>query len=258
MVSVPPDDFLWFVDDALAQMAAVLGELGDVGANRRPELPGANSAFAIATHCLGVMEFWGGVMVAERPVERDRKAEFRAEGRVEDLLIRLDVGAVQLRRDMAGTDPLTASPDVLGPGDAGRPYGSTKGAVLLHVMEELYQHLGQMELTRDILLADPIREVPVVCTLGADDLGVRRKEWQALRQTMITDVEQRPDQLRLGLAPGADALGAAVDLAQREKACCTFFEFELDLQADQRWLVVRVPPDATEALAAFGEMLGTA
>src|SRR3974390_2048205 len=29
----------------------------------------------------------------------------------------------------------------------------TKGAVLLHILEELYQHLGQMELTRDVLRA---------------------------------------------------------------------------------------------------------
>ena len=33
------------------------------------------------------------------------------------------------------------------------PYTETKGAVLLHVLEELFQHLGQMELTRDALVA---------------------------------------------------------------------------------------------------------
>jgi hypothetical protein len=31
------------------------------------------------------------------------------------------------------------------------PY-ATKGGVLVHILEELYQHLGQMELTRDVLL----------------------------------------------------------------------------------------------------------
>ena len=29
----------------------------------------------------------------------------------------------------------------------------TQGAVLLHVYEELAQHLGQLEVTRDVLLA---------------------------------------------------------------------------------------------------------
>ena len=33
------------------------------------------------------------------------------------------------------------------------PYTETKGAVLLHILEELFQHLGQMELTRDALVA---------------------------------------------------------------------------------------------------------
>ncbi len=53
-------DELWFVALALDNMVAMLRELGHDGANRRPELPGANSAYAIVTHCLGVMEFWGG------------------------------------------------------------------------------------------------------------------------------------------------------------------------------------------------------
>ena len=33
------------------------------------------------------------------------------------------------------------------------PYTESKGAVLLHVLEELFQHCGQMELTRDALVA---------------------------------------------------------------------------------------------------------
>ena len=33
------------------------------------------------------------------------------------------------------------------------PYTETKGAALVHVLEELFQHVGQMELTRDTLVA---------------------------------------------------------------------------------------------------------
>ncbi len=32
------------------------------------------------------------------------------------------------------------------------PYAEAKGAVLLHVLEELFQHLGHMEITRDALV----------------------------------------------------------------------------------------------------------
>ncbi len=37
------------------------------------------------------------------------------------------------------------------------PYTESKGAVLLHILEELFQHLGQMEITRDALLAGHLR-----------------------------------------------------------------------------------------------------
>ena len=33
------------------------------------------------------------------------------------------------------------------------PYTERKGAVLVHILEELFQHCGQMELTRDALVA---------------------------------------------------------------------------------------------------------
>jgi hypothetical protein len=150
-LAVSEDDFLWFVDLALDEMAAILRRLGDDRANRRPDLPGANSPYAILTHCLGVMEFWGGSVVAERAVTRDRAAEFRAGGAVDDLIARAAAARRQLASDLSGLDPMAAPP---GPReDDDRPYARTKGAVLLHVMEELLQHLGQMELTRDILLS---------------------------------------------------------------------------------------------------------
>jgi Protein of unknown function (DUF664) len=47
-----------------------------------------------------------------------------------------------------------APPGQVGPNpDDPVPYRETKGAVLLHVLEELFQHLGQMEITRDVLQA---------------------------------------------------------------------------------------------------------
>jgi hypothetical protein len=82
-------DFLWFVDKALDDMVSILELLGEELANRRPALDGANSAVATVTHCLGVMEFWGGYAVAGRSIERDREAEFRASGPLADLIERV-------------------------------------------------------------------------------------------------------------------------------------------------------------------------
>jgi len=150
---ISTEDFLWFVDEALDGMVAIVGELGDEAANRRPDLPGANSPYAILFHCLGVMEYWGGHVVAGRTIERDRDAEFRATGPVDDLVARARRARAQLVEDMAALDAGAPPRRPLGPDDPDRdlPIARTQGGALIHVYEELAQHRGQMELTRDVL-----------------------------------------------------------------------------------------------------------
>jgi Protein of unknown function (DUF664) len=152
-VTVAANDYLWFVDLALDGMAAIVDELGDDLANRRPPFRDSNSAYAILTHCLGVLEYWGGATVAERPVQRDRAAEFTASGEVAGLLRRTDLARRRLREDIVGLDPADRPANVHVDPEDPVPYTGTKGAVLLHVLEELFQHLGQMEVTRDTLVA---------------------------------------------------------------------------------------------------------
>jgi hypothetical protein len=152
-LAVATGDYLWFCDLALDTMAGIVEELGDDLANRRPPFDGANSAYVILTHCLGVMEYWGGATIADRPIERDRAAEFTASGPVAPLLRRTEDARRRLADDLAGLDPWAVPPNVHRSPDDPAPYKDTKGAVLLHVLEELFQHLGQMELTRDALTA---------------------------------------------------------------------------------------------------------
>lgn len=150
-VAVSVEHFMWFVDTALDQMAVLVRELGDEAANQRPALDGANSPYVILNHCLGVMEYWGGATVADRPIRRDREAEFIATGTVAELLQRTATARSKLEVDVTGLDSMAEPPNV--PGEP-VPYNQVKGAVLLHILEELYQHLGQMELTRDLLVAE--------------------------------------------------------------------------------------------------------
>jgi hypothetical protein len=152
-VLISTDDYLYFVDRALDGMAEVLTDLGDELANQRPDLAGANSAYVITFHCLGVLEFWVGHLVAGRPVERDRDAEFVASGPVSELVARIPVAKEQLRADLDGVEP-TAPLRFEPPG----PYlvtraELTQSGALQHVYEELAQHLGQLELTRDLVRA---------------------------------------------------------------------------------------------------------
>jgi hypothetical protein len=144
-------DWLWYVDHALAEMTAILTGLGDELASTRPDLPGANSPYAIVTHCCGVLEGWGGEQVAGRRVQRDRPAEFVATGAVADLVAKVGRARSQLLLDLAEVDWAGAPRGPVDPQDADLPLGRTQGGVLLHIYEELSQHLGQLEITRDVL-----------------------------------------------------------------------------------------------------------
>ncbi|NBO09836.1 MAG: hypothetical protein EBV30_10980, partial [Actinobacteria bacterium] len=63
------DEFLYFAHRAFDGMAAIVETLGDDLANRVPSLPGANSPYALLTHCIGVSDFWGGYLVNGRKIE---------------------------------------------------------------------------------------------------------------------------------------------------------------------------------------------
>ena len=151
---ITKDQYLYFVDIALDEMCVILTDLGDDLANRRPDLPGANSAYAICTHCLGVMVYWGSHTVAGRQVERDRAAEFTATGSVKDLIAHLRHVRNQFAEDVASAElesPLRVSVSARWIQDV--PGSERQGVVLMHVYRELAQHLGHMELGRDLLRA---------------------------------------------------------------------------------------------------------
>lgn len=153
-LTISLDDYLWFVDEALDGMIAIVTELGDGKANRRPDIPGANSPYVILHHCLGMMDFWGGHVIAGRPTDRDRDAEFRASGPVDELVRRAEAARDQLREDLrsmiADAPPRNPPADEE---DAALPLGRTQGGAAFHIYEELAQHRGQMEGARDVLLA---------------------------------------------------------------------------------------------------------
>ncbi|POX60411.1 hypothetical protein C3492_27090 [Streptomyces sp. Ru62] len=150
------DEYLYFLRRAFDGMLGALEELGDDLGNTAPALPGANSPYAIAYHCVSVADYWLGHVVAGRRVDRDRPSEFVAKGdvrrlrrEVEALFARLEA---DLREALPSESPRNAPPaEFEGPD---RPL-SVLG-VQLHVLEELAQHHGQVQITRDLLRAwDP-------------------------------------------------------------------------------------------------------
>ena len=94
--------------------------------------------------------------------------------------------------------------------------------------------------------------VPIACTLTVDEQPDRIAEWRTFFATHVAAVEDAASaRARLRLAEGDDAVLAAADLAQREQACCAFFDFAIHLGADGRFLSVAVPDDAAPVLRDF-------
>ncbi len=108
-------------------------------------------------------------------------------------------------------------------------------------------------------MAYSVVRIPVACTLSAESAADRIEDWRRFFASSVTAVERTSDRrLRVRLADSPMALTAAVDLAQREKACCAFFEFSVDVDATSRWLVVGVPAEAAGTLAEFATLTGFA
>ena len=155
-MEISNEDFLMFIERALDGMLRIVEELGDERANLRPDLPGANSPYAILTHCIGVCDYWIGTLLGKREFFRDRDAEFRANGTVVELRERLrelketllaDIKQVQGEKSLASAQNSMYNPL------RGTDFGDwTEGTALIHAYEELAQHHGQMELTRDVLM----------------------------------------------------------------------------------------------------------
>ncbi|MFJ5955244.1 DinB family protein [Paenarthrobacter sp. NPDC092416] len=147
-------DYLYFTERALDGMTSIVRGLGDDLANRKPSLEGANSPFALLTHCVGVIDYWVGHLISGRDTDRDRESEFLASGSVQPLLNEVQTAKAQLIEDVLGAEPEAPLRSVPPVDFQGPDRTLTQGGALQHVYEELAQHHGQMELMRDVIIAE--------------------------------------------------------------------------------------------------------
>jgi hypothetical protein len=103
---------------------------------------------------------------------------------------------------------------------------------------------------------DDRKDEPIACSLDAASFRERAGEWRALVTSSVVSVQAGAAAVRLELGESDAALTAAVDLAQREKRCCAFFDVSIVLEADRRTLVLAVPDGAEDVLASFVLLLG--
>jgi hypothetical protein len=154
-MKIAADDFLYFMNRALDGMVGIVEELGNTRVNLRPDFPGANSPYVILYHAVCCTHFWCGAVLAGRRVSRDRDAEFQAKGAVADLRKAVQDLKKQIPKDLEQVrgDQTLTYPDGLLLRHVQRGVRDwSQGKALIHAYEELAQHFGQMEITRDILM----------------------------------------------------------------------------------------------------------
>jgi hypothetical protein len=149
-VELTPAVATGYIRLALDQMVAVAARLGDDRANLRPLGAGTNAVAALVVHCCGVCEFWLGHVGVGRPSDRDRDSEFSTTASVAELRALVDATTRQVARDLedleAGVESAHADGRLFLSVDT-----ASDASLVLHVIEELFQHLGHCELAADAL-----------------------------------------------------------------------------------------------------------
>ncbi len=162
-MSTPPNEgaqFASFIERNCREIMTKLAGRTEVQLNQPLPIPDANTLFAIATHAVGMAEFWTLVLVGGRIIPRDRASEFRASGSGSALLARYEkfIGDAHSVLDALSA---SAMQQVVEPPPAFRSsggFGSTQMTVrdcLLHVLEHTATHLGHIQLTCDLLDYQP-------------------------------------------------------------------------------------------------------
>ena len=154
-MAITVDDFLVFCDRTIDGYREALARLDDALVNRSPDIPDANTPYRLTVHATAACEWWTAHIVCGHPSQRDRDAEFAAQGTLAEATAALDALSARLA---ALRPDLEAAQGVRAQASTTKPLGAewTVGACLIHAYEELAQHLGHLEITVDLLLTDPV------------------------------------------------------------------------------------------------------
>src|SRR5437870_10867384 len=94
-----------YIRKQIADVHAALKGLSEEQLNRRPDVPGANSPFVIATHVLGNARAWVLGIVCGQPLRRDRPAEFASRGAFPDFDTAAGQISLEIESALGGLEP---------------------------------------------------------------------------------------------------------------------------------------------------------
>jgi uncharacterized damage-inducible protein DinB len=150
------DTYSHYIREKIAQIHAALRDLSEAELNCAPDLPGANSAYVIATHTFGNMRAWVLGVICGRDLRRDRPAEFDSRGTYEALGKAACELSGEIETALQELDPATLS-DRFVPAQElwgeGEPAELERRGCLAHVLEHAGIHLGHIQMTVELLKA---------------------------------------------------------------------------------------------------------
>jgi hypothetical protein len=97
------------------------------------------------------------------------------------------------------------------------------------------------------------QEIPIVCTLSAEELNVRREEITRNVLGGVQEVVELPDGYAVRFPGDAGWAEKLLAFIVGERACCAFFTFELVFEPQQGplWLRLRGPEGTKEVVATM-------
>ncbi len=98
-------------------------------------------------------------------------------------------------------------------------------------------------------------DVPVTCRLNEATARSQVVKWREALDVSIRAAERiSPAELALRLRDDLAGVGDLLRLAQRERECCPFFGFTLQVEPHVITLTVSVPDDAIPILDEFAQL----
>jgi uncharacterized damage-inducible protein DinB len=114
--------------------------------------PETNAVGVLVIHCCAVAEFWLGHVGLGRESQRQRETEFSRTASLTELRVLADATQQQVDRDLRSLEAGSTSDYAAGRQLLTVP-DESDAALVLHVIDELHQHLGHCEIAADALLA---------------------------------------------------------------------------------------------------------
>lgn len=150
MPDLTADTLRVYLDHAFAGIAGVLDRLDNETVNERPGDWGTNTVAGLIVHCCELAPSWFATPGLGHVTTRNREAEFETTATISELSARIEATRTALGpliEDFC-TGPTATDHEyrVFLPGE-----DRSDAALALHVLEELFQHLGHMEVLADAL-----------------------------------------------------------------------------------------------------------